>query len=59
MTPRKKQPKKPERRFVVWSQRRPSPDIRKLGRALLAVALAEQQRADHAPAAEEGTADAS
>jgi len=34
---------KPERRFVVWSQRRETPDLPKLARALLAVVLAEQQ----------------
>ena len=35
--------KRPERRFIVDGVRREPPDFRKLGKALLAVALAEQQ----------------
>lgn len=54
--PRKRQTTRPERRFVVWSQRRDSPDARKLARALLAVVLAEQQQ--RAPATKEDEADA-
>lgn len=46
MTRRKAQPAKPERRFVVYGQRRDAPDLRKLARVLLAVALTDQQGGD-------------
>jgi hypothetical protein len=42
--------KRPERRFYVEGVRREPPDIRKLGKVLLAVVLAEQQRQAEAAA---------
>lgn len=53
MTRPKARTTKPNRRFVVWSQRREPPDVRKLGRVLLAVVLTEQQAAAIEPADEE------
>lgn len=44
MASRKARSTRPERRFIVEGVRRESPDIRKLGKALLAVVLAERQR---------------
>lgn len=44
MASRKTRVKRLERRFTVEGVRRDSPDIRKLGKALLAVVLAEQQQ---------------
>ena len=50
MASRRTKTKRPERRFVVQGVRREPPDFRKLGRALLAVVLAEQQQRDgHRP----------
>lgn len=43
MTRRRRNPR-PERRFTVEGVRRDVPDLRKLGKALLAVVLAERQR---------------
>lgn len=48
--------KRPERRFTVEGVRREQPDIRKLGKALLAVALAEHQRATGTDAPHEESA---
>ncbi|WP_159054640.1 hypothetical protein [Streptomyces dysideae] len=53
MTRRRRSPR-PERRFFVEGVRRETPDIRKLGKALLAVVLAEQQRTADAANPEEG-----
>ena len=44
MTRKKATTPKPERRYIVRGVRREPPDIRKLGKVLLAVALAEQQQ---------------
>lgn len=43
MTPRRTMSPRPERRFVIRGVRREEPDLRKLGKALLAVVLADQQ----------------
>lgn len=43
MASRKARSKRPERRFIVEGVRRESPDVGKLGKALLAVVLAERQ----------------
>lgn len=43
MASRRTGSKRPDRRFVVYGVRRESPDFRKLGKALLAVVLAERQ----------------
>ncbi len=56
MTRRNRQAPKQDRRFVVWSHRRESPDTRKLAQTLLAVVLAEQ-RNEPEPDSEEDTAD--
>lgn len=52
MAPRRTRAKRPERRFTVEGFRRESPDLRKLGKALLAVVLAERQRTAEAEASE-------
>lgn len=57
MTRRNRQAPKQDRRFMVWSQRRESPDTRKLAQALIAVVLAEQQRNQPESSREEDTAD--
>lgn len=44
MASRKTHTKRPERRFFIEGIRRGQPDIHRLGKVLLAVALAEQQR---------------
>lgn len=44
MASRKARDKRPERRFIVEGVRREPPDTLKLGKALLAVVLAERQR---------------
>jgi hypothetical protein len=56
MTRRRQAPKQ-DRRFVVWSHRRESPDTRKLARTLLAVVLAEQRRNEPGSNREEAIAD--
>jgi len=43
MAARRARAKRPERRFFVEGVRRETPDLRKLGNALLAVVLAERQ----------------
>jgi hypothetical protein len=53
MSPRKAQGKDPARRFTVSGVRREAPDIRKLAKALLAVATSEHQRAEEDDAPEE------
>jgi hypothetical protein len=40
----KRKPKRPEHRYFVEGERREKVDTRKLGKVLLAVVLAEQQR---------------
>lgn len=57
MTKRKRQAPKQDRKFVVWSHRRESPDTRKLAQTLMAVVLAEQRRSELEFDQEEGTAD--
>lgn len=55
MATRRTGSKRPERRYVIEGVRREQPDLRKLGRALLAVILAEQRQQEEAQAAEGGT----
>lgn len=50
MASRRTRGKRPERRFTVHGVRRETPDLRKLGKALLAVVLAERQRTAQAAA---------
>lgn len=55
MGSRKTKGTRPERRFVVQGVRRQSPDVRKLGRVLIAIAQAEQQRRIEVAAPQEGS----
>ncbi|MDV7219155.1 hypothetical protein [Streptomyces prunicolor] len=52
MTSRTARGKRPERRFTVEGVRREQPDMRKLGKALLAVVLADRQHQAEDEAAE-------
>lgn len=54
MGSRKTKGTRPERRFVVQGVRRQSPDLRKLGRVLIAIAQAEQQRRAETAVPEDG-----
>ncbi|MFJ8252981.1 hypothetical protein [Streptomyces sp. NPDC094466] len=53
MAARRIRGKRPERRFTVEGVRREQPDLRKLGKALLAVVLAEQKRTAEADTSSE------
>ena len=57
MASRKTKASRPERRFIVEGVRREHPDMRKLGKALLAVVLADRQHQaeDEAAEAKEAT----
>lgn len=56
MAARRTKAARPERRFVVEGARRDPVDTRKLAKALLAVALAEQERITEADASREESA---
>jgi hypothetical protein len=54
MATRRTGSKRPERRYVIEGVRRETVDLRKLGKVLLAVVLAEQQRQAAASSTEGG-----
>ncbi|MEY9838580.1 hypothetical protein [Streptacidiphilus sp. EB103A] len=51
----KRKTKRPERRYFIEGDRRETMDSRKLGKVLLAVVLAEQQRASEAAESSESS----